>query len=66
MDADLSDRLTAGAAFPAGYGDLTAGAADSADGRLDSYSASLFGRYQNPVSYTHLDVSKRQVRLCSG
>ena len=47
MDADLSDRLTAGAAFTAGYGDLTAGAADSADGHLDSYYASLFGRYQN-------------------
>ena len=47
MDADLSDRLTVGAAFTAGYGDLTAGAADSADGRLDSYYASLFGRYQN-------------------
>ncbi|MDT4468740.1 autotransporter outer membrane beta-barrel domain-containing protein, partial [Akkermansia muciniphila] len=43
MDADLSDRLTAGAAFTAGYGDLTAGAADSADGHLDSYYASLFG-----------------------
>ena len=47
VDADLSDGLTAGAAFTAGYGDLTAGAADSADGRLDSYYASLFGRYQN-------------------
>ena len=47
VDADLSDCLTAGAAFTAGYGDLTAGAADSADGRLDSYYASLFGRYQN-------------------
>ena len=47
VDADLSDRLTAGAAFTAGYGDLTAGAADSADGRLDSYYASLFGRYQD-------------------
>ena len=47
VDADLSDRLTAGAAFTAGYGDLTASAADSADGRLDSYYASLFGRYQN-------------------
>ena len=44
VDADLSDRLTAGAAFTAGYGDLTASAADSADGRLDSYYASLFGR----------------------
>ena len=47
VDADLSDRLTVGAAFTAGYGDLTAGAADSADGRLDSYYASLFGRYQD-------------------
>ena len=47
VDADLSDRLTAGAAFTAGYGDLTASAADSADGHLDSYYASLFGRYQN-------------------
>ena len=47
MDADLSDRLTVGAAFTAGYGDLTASAADSADGHLDSYYASLFGRYQN-------------------
>ena len=47
VDADLSDRLTVGAAFTAGYGDLTASAADSADGRLDSYYASLFGRYQD-------------------
>ena len=47
MDADLSDRLTVGAAFTAGYGDLTASAADSADGHLDSYYASLFGRYQD-------------------
>ena len=47
MDADLSDRLTVGAAFTASYGDLTAGAADSADGHLDSYYASLFGRYQD-------------------
>ena len=47
VDADLSDRLTVGAAFTAGYGDLTAGAADSADGHLDSYYASLFGRYQD-------------------
>ena len=47
MDADLSDRITVGAAFTASYGDLTASAADSADGHLDSYYASLFGRYQN-------------------
>ncbi|PND03046.1 autotransporter outer membrane beta-barrel domain-containing protein, partial [Akkermansia muciniphila] len=30
VDADLSDRLTVGAAFTASYGDLTASAADSA------------------------------------
>ncbi|WP_261788306.1 autotransporter domain-containing protein, partial [Akkermansia muciniphila] len=36
-----------GAAFTANYGDLTASAADSADGHLDSYYASLFGRYQD-------------------
>ncbi len=47
MDADLSDRVTVGAAFTASYGDLTASAADSADGHLDSCYASLFGRYQN-------------------
>ena len=29
------------------HGDLTASAADSADGHLDSYYASLFGRYQD-------------------
>ncbi|MCB5520482.1 autotransporter outer membrane beta-barrel domain-containing protein, partial [Erysipelatoclostridium ramosum] len=38
---------TVGAVFTAGYGDLTASAADSADGHLDSYYASLFGRYQD-------------------
>ena len=47
MDVDLSDHFTMGAAFTANYGDLTASAADSADGHLDSYYASLFGRYQN-------------------
>ena len=47
MDVDLSDHFTMGAAFTANYGDLTASAADSADGHLDSYYASLFGRYQD-------------------
>ena len=47
MDVDLSDHFTMGAAFTANYGDLTASAADSADGHLDSYSAILFGRYQS-------------------
>ncbi|MEI3558364.1 MAG: autotransporter-associated beta strand repeat-containing protein [Akkermansia muciniphila] len=47
MDVDLSDHFTMGAAFTANYGDLTAGAADTADGHLDSYYANLFGRYQS-------------------
>ncbi|MEI3558363.1 MAG: autotransporter domain-containing protein [Akkermansia muciniphila] len=47
MDVDISDRFTMGAAFTANYGDLTAGAADTADGHLDSYYANLFGRYQS-------------------
>ena len=34
MDVDLSDHFTMGAAFTANYGDLTASAADSADGHL--------------------------------
>ena len=47
MDVDLNDHFTMGAAFTANYGDLTASAADSADGHLDSYYANLFGRYQS-------------------
>ena len=47
VDADLSDSFTMGAAFTANYGDLTASAADTADGHLDSYYANLFGRYQS-------------------
>ncbi|MCC8149425.1 autotransporter-associated beta strand repeat-containing protein [Akkermansia sp.] len=47
MDVDISNHFTMGAAFTANYGDLTASAADSADGHLDSYYANLFGRYQS-------------------
>lgn len=46
MDVDINDRLTAGAAFTANYGSLTASAADTADGDLDSYYVNLFARYQ--------------------
>lgn len=42
MDVDINDRLTAGAAFTANYGSLTASAADTADGDLDSYYVNLF------------------------
>ena len=47
VDVDLSDSFTLGAAFTANYGDLTASAADTAEGHLDSYYANLFGRYQS-------------------
>ncbi|KAA3304002.1 hypothetical protein F1969_10255 [Akkermansia sp. BIOML-A7] len=47
VDVDLSDSFTMGAAFTANYGALTASAADTADGHLDSYYANLFGRYQS-------------------
>lgn len=47
MDVDVSDHLTVGAAFTANYGDLSASAADVADGHLDSYYANLFARYQS-------------------
>lgn len=47
VDVDLTERFTMGAAFTANYGDLTASAADTADGHLDSYYVNLFGRYQS-------------------
>ena len=47
MDVDINDHLTAGAAFTANYGSLTANAADTADGDLDSYYVNLFARYQS-------------------
>lgn len=47
MDVDLSDHLTIGAAFTVNYGDLSASAAEYADGHLDSYYANLFARYQS-------------------
>ena len=53
MDVDINDNLTAGAAFTANYGSLTANAADSADGDLDSYYVNLFARYQSR-KWSHL------------
>ena len=47
VDADISESFTMGAAFTANYGDLTASAADTADGHLDSYYVNLFGRCQS-------------------
>lgn len=53
MDVDINDHLTAGAAFTANYGSLTANAADTADGDLDSYYVNLFARYQSR-KWSHL------------
>ena len=55
MDVDLSDRFTLGAAFTANYGSLSASAADTADGDLDSYYVNLFARYQSR-NWSHLLV----------
>jgi uncharacterized protein with beta-barrel porin domain len=46
FDADLTEHFTLGAAISAQYGDLSASAAENADGDLDSYYFSVFGRYQ--------------------
>lgn len=53
MDVDVSDSFTLGAAFTANYGSLSASAADTADGDLDSYYVNLFGRYQSR-NWSHL------------
>lgn len=53
MDVDINDHFTMGAAFTANYGTLTANAADTADGDLDSYYANLFARYQSR-KWSHL------------
>ena len=53
MDVDINDSFTAGAAFTANYGSLTANAADTADGDLDSYYVNLFARYQSR-KWSHL------------
>ena len=53
MDVDINARFTAGAAFTANYGSLTANAADTADGDLDSYYVNLFVRYQSR-KWSHL------------
>ena len=53
MDVDINDNFTAGAAFTANYGSLTANAADTADGDLDSYYVNLFARYQSR-KWSHL------------
>ncbi len=46
IDANVSDKLTLGMAITASYGKLTAEAADSLSGDVDTYYANLFARYQ--------------------
>jgi uncharacterized protein with beta-barrel porin domain len=46
FDVDVTEHFTFGVAFSAQYGDLTSSAAEYADGDLDSYYVSVFGRYQ--------------------
>ncbi len=55
VDVDLSDSFTAGLAFTASYGDLSATAADTAEGDVDSYYLNLFARYQSK-QWSHLFV----------
>lgn len=44
MDVDISERSSVGVALTAMYGSLTADAPDKAEGKLDTYYLSLFGR----------------------
>ncbi len=55
VDVDLSDSFTAGLAFTASYGDLSASAADTAEGDVDSYYLNMFARYQSK-QWSHLFV----------
>ncbi len=55
VDVDLSDSFTAGLAFTAGYGDLSASAADTAKGDMDSYYLNMYARYQSK-QWSHLLV----------
>ena len=45
FDADLTPQLTAGLAFTAMYGDLQTKSPDHAEGDVNSYYLTLFGRY---------------------
>lgn len=45
MDWDFSPTLTAGLAFSGMYGDMQGKGPDDADGKVDTYYLSLFGRY---------------------
>ncbi len=55
MDVDVCTSLTMGLAFTASYGDLSARAADTAEGDMDSYFVNAFARYQNK-QWSHLLV----------
>ena len=56
MDVDFDPHFTAGLAITAMYGDLTANAADSAEGDMDTYYVSAFARYA-ASAWTHTFVA---------
>ena len=56
FDADLTPKFTAGLALTAMYGDLTAKAAEMAEGDLDTYYVTAFARYA-PSAWVHTFVA---------
>ena len=56
-DADISPQLTAGLAFTAMYGDYRAVSNGVAQGDLDSYYVTLFGRYGGRSAWVHTLVA---------
>ncbi len=56
VDVDCTDKLTAGLALTAMYGDLEADSADTAEGDLDTYYVSAFARY-NHKRWVHTFVA---------
>lgn len=56
FDADITPQWTAGLAFTAMYGDLTAKSSEMAEGDLDTYYVTAFARY-SPSAWVHTFVA---------
>ena len=56
FDADITPQWTAGLAFTAMYGDLTAKSSEMAEGDLDTYYVTAFARY-SPSALVHTFVA---------